>query len=205
LTQSQQLNTFIALIGGLILLAAVVLLINFGWGEQVALSGLLSGLAVVLLLSLVAMSVNTTSLTPERSYELWTPTDLPITSEWLKISIDRVLNWNELRSEPIEIAAVDFTSPALEWALRDYDSVDFVPYLPPRSRPGILITDVTTIPGIASAYRGQDLVWSHTVAWEEMTAFQILDWMITRNALTQENQIILWVRTDLLPDEQFSP
>lgn len=205
LTQNQQLNTFIALIGGLILLVAVVLLINFGWAEHIALSGLLSGLAIVLLLGLVAMSVNMTSLSLERSYELWSPTDLPITSEWLKISIDRVLNWNELRNEPIEIAAVDFESPALEWALRDYETVDFVPYLPPKSRPGILITDVTAIPEIASAYRGQDLVWSHKVPWEEMTAFQYLDWMITRKAPTQVNQIILWVRTDLLPDEQFSP
>ncbi len=205
LGQTQQVNTFIALIGGLILLVAVVLLINFGWAEEIALAGLISGVAVVVLVGLVAVSVKTTSLSPEASYELWLPDDQPITTQWLKISIDRVLTWNEVRDEPVEISAADFETPAMVWVLSDYEPVNFVPYLAPQSRPGILITDIRAIPEISSAYRGQDLVWSRQVLWSEMTAFQYLEWLITRKAPTQENQIIFWVRTDLLPDEQFSP
>ncbi len=205
LTPSDQLNTFIALLGGLILLVAVVLLVHFGWGEQVALCGFSSGLGIILIAGMISLSVNTTSLSPDDLHELWLPEDPLITSRWLQISIDRVLNWNEVREEPVDIMAADVQSPALAWALQEYDSVDFVPYLAPQSRPGMLITDVRAIPEIASAYRGQDLVWSQTILWDEMTAFQILEWMITRRAPSEDNQIILWVRTDLMPDEQFSP
>ena len=205
LSQDQQLNSFIALLGGIILLVAVVLLVHFGWGEEVALSGFLSGMAGVLLAGMVALSVNTTSLSTESSFELWLPEEEVISSEWLQVSIDRVLEWNKIRNAPVEIAVADLDSPALAWALQDYAPVDFVPYVPPQSIPGILISDVQALPEIASAYRGQDLVWSREVLWDEMSAFQTLEWLIIRKAPTEEHQIILWVRTDLMPDEQFSP
>lgn len=205
LTQEQQLNTFIALIGGLILLVAVVLLVHFGWGEEVALAGFSSSLIILLLAGLVSLSVNTTSLNPEPSQELWFPKDPMVSPKWLQVSIDRVLNWNEVRDEPVEIVVANYDNPALKWALQAYSPVDFVPYLAPQSRPGILITDVQAIPEIASAYRGQDLVWSEQVEWDKMTAFQTLEWMITRDAPTEQKRIILWVRTDLMPDAQFSP
>mgnify|MGYP006288768255 CR=1 FL=1 len=205
LDQAQQVNTFIALLGGLILLVAVVLLVNFGWGEDIAFGGLLSGAAVIVLAGMLAVSVNSTSLTTERSYELWLPQDQSITTKWIRTSIERVLDWNAVREEPLEIAVADYDVPAMVWALSEYDPVDFVPYLPPQTRPGILITDLQAIPEISSSYRGQDLVWSRDLLWNEMSAFQFLDWLITRSAPTRENKIILWVRTDLMPDEQFSP
>jgi len=205
LAQSQLLNTLIVLIGSLILMVAVVLLINFGWAEDIAIAGLMSGVAVVVIAGLVAVSVNSTSLNPDTSYELWLPADQPITSEWVKISIDRVINWNKKGSEPIEIAVADFETPAMVWALSFYETVNFVPYLPPQSRPGMLITHLQLMPEISSAYRGQDLVWSREVLWEEMSPFQHLEWLLTRKAPTLENEIIFWVRTDLMPDEQFSP
>ena len=205
LTQAQQTNTFIALIGGAVLLVAVVLLINFGWGEKAALSGLFSGMAVVIVAGLMAVSVNSSSLSTDRSYELWSADQHRVTTEWLQLSIDRVLEWNRVRDNPVEIAIADFDQPAMRWALRNYGAVDFVPYLAPASQPGMLITDVQALPEISSAYRGQDLVWSNEVLWQEMTAYQFLEWSITRSAPTQEKRLILWVRTDLMPDEQFSP
>jgi hypothetical protein len=205
LTPEQQLSTFIALIGGLILLAAVTLLVHFGWGEEVSISGLFAGLAVVLLAGLVSLSVNTTSLNPEESFELWLFDEPTISSKWLQVSIDRVLDWNEIRETPLDIVVADYENPELAWALHAYNPVDFVPYLAPQSRPGILITDVEAIPEIASAYRGQDLVWSELVQWNELTAFQTLEWLITRDAPTEKEEIILWVRSDLMPDDQFLP
>lgn len=205
LTQEQQLNTFIALIGGLILITAVILLINFGWGEDIALTGLLSGLAVVIIAGMISASVNTTSLSTDTSYALWLPEDRKISNQWLLTSIERVHNWNELRNEPIEIAVADLDTSSMAWTLRDYDPVFFMPYIPPQSQPGILITANEAVPEISSAYRGQDLVWSREVLWREMSASQVLSWMITQDAPTKDSQIILWVRTDLMADDQISP
>lgn len=204
LDQSLQLNTFIALVGGIVLLVAAILLVNYGWSEDVALPGLLIGLAVVFSAGLISVSVNGTGLAPEASIELWYPEEAYLSPELLQISTDRIISWNASGGTPVEIAVSDYDKPGMQWVLRDFDPVNFVPYLPQQSQPGILITDIEEIPEISNSYRGQALVWSWDVVWEEMTPSQYLNWLITRDAPTIANQIIFWVRTDLMPDDQFS-
>ncbi len=204
LNDSKQLNAFFALVGGLVLLLAVILLINYGWSEDVALPGLLLGLAVVCCLGLISVSVNSTGMAPEESVELWYPDDAAVYPELLEISIDQILSWNSKDEEPVVITVSDYDSTAMHWVLRGYDDVEFVPYLAAQSQPGILITDVQESPEISNSYTGQDLVWSQEVLWEEMTPFQYLSWLITRDAPTRSNRIIFWVRTDLMPNDQLT-
>ena len=200
----QQINYLIAMIGGGVLLVAFILLINFGWTKAVALPGLLLGLAIVTCAGLMSVSVKSSGLNPERSYQWWYPDQLYISPEWLEISIDRIIDWNASSGTPVDIAVVNYDSPAMRWTLRDYDPVAFVPYLPPQSQAGLLITDAAYAPEIAESYRGQDLVWSQKVLWEELSPFNYLNWMVTGQIATAQNKIILWVRTDLMPDAQFS-
>lgn len=202
--QEQGLNFLLAILGGVTLLVATVLLVNFGWTQEVALSGLLLGLAVVFGLSLFSLSVQSTGLAPEPSVELWYPERDRATTEWLRLEMDRIIDWNARGAGGVAIAVSDYDLPSMRWFLRDDDFVQFVPYLPPESQPGVLITSAQEIPEIASGYRGQDLVWSQEVVWSEMTSFQYLRWLLTRDAPLLDQQVILWVRTDLMPDAQFS-
>jgi hypothetical protein len=204
LGEGRQLNFLLALIGGAVLLVAIVLLVSYGWSQEIALPGLLLGLAIVFIIGLFALSVQSTGLAPERSYELWYPESKYVSTEWLRLSMDRIIDWNASGGTPIEIAVSDNDTPSMRWFLRDDDPVDFVPYLPPQSQPGIVITGDQEIPEISNSYRGQDLVWSREVLWSEMTPFQYLSWLLTRDAPAKANQIIFWVRTDLMPDDQFS-
>jgi hypothetical protein len=203
--QNGTLNTFLALIVGVVLLIGVVLLVSYGWSEEVALSGLLIGLAVVCCAGLISVSVNSTGLAPEPSQELWYPEQAALSPEWVMVSIDRVHEWNALRETPLEIAVSGFDTPGMRWVLRDEDPVYYVDYLPASSQPDILITDIQQIPEISSGYRGQDLVWSTQARWEQMLPFEYLNWLITRDAPTVSQQVILWVRTDLMPDEHVAP
>jgi hypothetical protein len=203
--QNGTLNTFLALIVGVVLLIGVVLLVSYGWSEEVALSGLLIGLAVVCCAGLISVSVNSTGLAPEPSQELWYPEQAALSPEWVMVSIDRVHEWNALRETPLEIAVSGFDTPRMRWVLRDEDPVYYVDYLPASSQPDILITDIQQIPEISSGYRGQDLVWSTQARWEQMLPFEYLNWLITRDAPTVSQQVILWVRTDLMPDEHVAP
>lgn len=205
LSQEQQLNNFIALVGGMIFLVAIVLLVSYGWSQDVAMPGLLIGIGIVFLAGLISVSVNTTSLSSEGSVELWFPEEAALSPELMKQSIDRITGWNASGGSRVEIAVSGMDMHGMRWALQDYDPVNYVPYLPPQSQPGILITDSLGIPEISSTYRGQDLVWSREVLWDTMTPFQYLNWLITRDAPTQESRIIFWVRTDLMPDDQFAP
>jgi hypothetical protein len=196
--------TLVALFGGFILLIALILLVTYGWSEDVAISGLLIGLSFVALFGMTAVTNRSTGLSTEKPAALWYPDDPQLTIRWLKTSIDRVFEWNKRRSDPLEIVVVDLSTPGMQWALQEYDDAGFVPFLPPASQPGILISDIMTQPEISNSYRGQELVWTENKQWQEMTAMQYLNWLITREAPTVSERIIFWVRTDLMPDEQFS-
>ncbi len=202
--QGQQVNYLLAMIGGVVLLVAVILLVSFGWSQEVALPGLLMGLAIVFIVGLFALSVKSTSLAPERSDELWYPDESQISTVWLRETIDRVKEWNAVGADPLEIAVSDYDSPGMRWLLRDDHPVDFIPYPPPQSQPGILITSDLAVLEISNSYRGQDLVWSRHADWSAMTPYQWLGWLLTRDVPSTTQQLIIWVRTDLMPDSQFS-
>ncbi len=203
--QTQQLNAFIAFASGIVLMVAIILLVYFGWSETVALSGFLIALAVLLSAGMLSVSVNSTGLSTDGSQELWYPNQAALSPEWLRISIGRIFEWNASGGKLLEIHVADFDTPGLRWVLRDYDRVQFVPFLAPQSQPSMIITKVAAVPEISNSYRGQDLVWSKQALWDKMTPFRYLHWLMTRQAPTVSDQIIFWVRTDLMPDAQFSP
>lgn len=199
-----RLNYVLALIGGSVLLVAVVLLVSFGWSQEVALSGLLVGLTIVFGVGLLALSVNSTGMASERSWELWNPQESQVTTTWLRDTIDDIEDWNTSGKGPVEIVVSGFDRPSLRWLLRDEASVAFVSGAVAQSQPGILITTDQEIPEIANSYRGQDLVWYRSALWPQMSATDYIGWLLTRDAPESTQNVIIWVRTDLMPDAQFS-
>ena len=204
LVANLRLNYFLALIGGSVLLVAVVLLVSYGWSHEVALSGLLTGLTIVCSVGLLALSVHSTGLAPERSWELWMPQESQVTTIWLTETIDDIEDWNTSGVGPIEIVVAGFDRPSLRWLLRDKPSATFVSSAVPQSQPGILITTQAEVPEIANSYRGQDLVWYRSALWSQMSATDYAGWLLTRDAPEITENVIIWVRTDLMPDAQFS-
>ncbi|MCB2209736.1 hypothetical protein KQH62_02470 [bacterium] len=202
--QGGQVNFLIAIIGGVVLLVAVVLLVSFGWSQEVALPGLILGVVVVMAAGMFALSVHTTGLAPEPSDELWLPAEARVTDQWLRESVDRVKGWQALRTDPLEIVVSDWDNPSMHWFLRDEEAVSFAPYVPPQTQPAMLITSDREILEIANSYRGQDLVWYREALWSQMTPYQYLQWLVTHDAPGLTEQVIFWVRTDLTPDSQFS-
>jgi hypothetical protein len=199
LTPSQQINYLIALVGGVVLLVAVLLLVSYGWTEEIARAGLLLGLALVFSAGMISISVNSTGIGPETPKELWYPDQPVLTTEWLNVTIDRILVWNALGQDPVDIVVSGMDTPGLRWALHGYTPLDFVPFVPPQSQPGILITPAGVIPEISYGYQGQGLVWTHEVPWRELSPSQYLTWLVTRDVPTLPQELILWVRTDLMP------
>jgi len=202
--QDLRINYMLALIGGTVLLVAIVLLVSFGWAEDVAIAGSLLGVTIVCVVGLLALSVHSTGLSPERSWELWYPRESQVTTVWLRETIDDVVDWNSSGKGAVPIAVSDFNRPSMRWLLRDDPAVEFVSQAAPQSEPGILITSDMEMPEIAGGYRGQDLVWESQPLWTQMSAFDYLGWLLTRDVPVITENVILWVRTDLMPDAQFS-
>lgn len=203
LTRGQQINYLIALLGSGVLMVAIVLLVSYGWNEEIARVGLLLGVALVFSAGMISVSVNSTGLSSETPFELWYPDEPVLYTEWLTVAIDRVMVWNSRGETPVGVVVAGLDTPGLQWALHQYDPLDFVPFVPPQTHPGILITEAGTIPEISYGYQGQDLVWSRRVPWRELSANQYLTWLVTRDAPTIPEEFILWVRTDLMPGGQF--
>jgi hypothetical protein len=203
LSREQQINYLIAVVGGVVLMVAIVLLVSYGWNERIARVGLLLGVALVFSAGMISVSVNSTGLSSDTPFELWYPDEPVLYTEWLNVAIDRVLVWNSRGEIPVGVVVAGLDTPGLQWALHGYDPLDFVHFVPPQTQPGILITDSETIPEISYGYQGQDLVWSRRVPWRELSANQYLTWLVTRDVPTNSEEIILWVRTDLMPGGQF--
>ena len=111
------------------------------------------------MVGLIALSVQSTGLAPERSWELWYPHEPEVTAVWLRGTIDDIVDWNTSGKGALEIVVSDLDRPSMRWLLRDDHDVTFVTYAPPQSEPGILITSDQEMPEIAGGYRGQGLVW----------------------------------------------
>jgi hypothetical protein len=203
LPRSQQINYLIALAGGVVLLVAIYLLVSYGWSEDNGRAGLLLGLALVFTAGMIAMSVNSTGIGPKIPYTLWYPDEPFLVTKWLGVTIDRTLVWNARGSEPVDVAVAGIESPGLRWALRAYDPVYFVPYVPPQSQPGMVITSLEGSPELSGSYQGTSLVWARQAPWDELTADQYLTWLVTREVPTVPDELIVWVRTDLMPGGQF--
>lgn len=204
LPQAQQINYLIALGGGVVLVVAIILLVSYGWSEETARSGLLLGVGLVFLAGMISVSVNSTGIGPKTPFELWYPDEAVLVPEWTQVTIDRTLVWNARGAIPVEVAVAGLDTPGLRWALHTYDRVDFVPFVPPQSQPGILITPVGTNPEISQAYQGQSLVWMRTVPWRDLSPNQYLTWLITRDVPTFPQELVLWVRSDLMPGGQIT-
>ncbi len=204
LPQSQQVNMLIAMAGGVVLIIAIILLINYGWSEVVALSGFLLGLGLVLLVGMVSVSVNSTGLATQMPFELWYPDEAVLLPEWTLVTIDRILDWNARGYKPIDILVSGIDTPGLRWALRSYDRVVFEPFVSPQSSPGILITPIGEIPENAHGYQGQSLVWQQKAPWHTLNPGDYLIWLFAREVPTVSQELILWVRTDLMPGGQIN-
>ncbi len=204
LPQELRVNYLLALIIGAVLLVAIVLMVSYGWSQEVAMPGLLIGLTIVFGVGLLALSVKSTGLAPERSWELWYPDEPQVTTVWLRETIDDIVDWNTSGKGALEIVVSDMDRPSLRWLLRDDPDVEFVSSAPPLSEPGLLITSDQEMPEIAGGYRGQDLVWESRAVWPQMSGFDYVSWLLTRDAPAINENVIIWVRTDLMPDAQFS-
>jgi len=202
LSKSEQMNTLIALAASIIMMIAIILLINYGWSEDLARSSLLLGIGLVLLVSMISVSVNSTGLGSIEPLELWYPDEGVFLSEWIQVTIDRVMVWNSRSIKPVDIIVSGMDSPGLRWALRSYDQVVFEPFVPLQSSPGVLITPIGEIPENLNSYQGQSLVWEKKVSWNELNFKDYLAWTMTRKAHTSSQELILWVRTDLMPGGQ---
>jgi hypothetical protein len=104
------------------------------------------------------------------------------------------------KGEPaaLQLTIVNLGSPALHWLFRAWQVQD-VNALAAGTKPEMVITPPGNV-SLAAAYRGEPLVLTQTINWSQATRTQWLNWIIYRQMPMADQQIDLWVRSDLMLD-----
>ncbi|MBE3066340.1 MAG: hypothetical protein IMZ73_02760, partial [Chloroflexi bacterium] len=102
---------------------------------------------------------------------------------------------------PVTVLGVD--SPALHWLFRDWQVRD-VSALAPDATPEMVISSIDQL-NLAADYRGEALPLSEVADWSHATPSNWLKWFVYRQMPILREDVILWVRSDLMLDSQGLP
>jgi hypothetical protein len=90
-----------------------------------------------------------------------------------------------------------FESPGMEWLLREWPIFERGEG---QLAPDVIIdSDSADLPAETESYRGQDFVWTRSASWPEKWPPNFFAWWLFQEAPTQNQNIALWAREDLFP------
>jgi hypothetical protein len=189
------------------LLAAVVLLIvlslllvGTGWSASVARLGGVWGGLIVLTLFTIAMTTGAAGLRQPLTVELWQPEPRTGRVDILLKVANQISDLNRGYADQLPLTILNEDSPALRWLFRDWQ-VQEVSQLAPDASPALIITPSGNL-SLSAQYRGESLVLHETAAWDKATSADWLKWFMYRQMSLLHDNVILWVRSDLMLDSQ---
>ncbi len=188
-------------VGALLMGFVLTLLVGAGWSIPAARMGLAWAAATCLLLGSFSAAWGLAYLRPNGAQELWSPGPAAGQAGQLVSTLGDLAEWNSGHRQEIDVL-VTVDSPSLRWALRDFLGASYVAGLAASESPSVVIAsrDQET-PTLAQAYRGQDFVWRVYPAWPGLLPANLPAWLTSRQAPLVSEQVVLWARIDLFPDQ----
>jgi hypothetical protein len=191
-------------IGGILLVIPIsLIMVSSGWSSREAKLGGTWGALIPLILFTIGVATGSAGLRDPRTIELWNPEPRLGRSDLVLKVINEIsfLNAGFEEALPIKIIAVD--SPALDWLFHKWE-VEKSDIFDPMQAPEIIITSQLTELDLTSEYRGEPIVWREMSSWDEADYPTWLQWFLYRQMSTQQEKIVLWVRSDLMLEAQDS-
>ena len=94
----------------------------------------------------------------------------------------------------------EIDTPAMRWLLRNFPKASYSSLPNMDGTDSLLITpQAQESPALASSYRGQSFVWKTFPGWPGVLPEDFIRWLNYREAPLFQENIILWVRSDLFP------
>jgi hypothetical protein len=180
-----------------------LLLAATGWSVAVARLGGVWGTAVFLGLFTVAMSTGAAGVRQPLTIELWQPEPRTGRADIILKVADQISELNRGDPAQLTLTILSSDSAALHWVFRDW-KVEDVTELAPDATPEMIITPPGNV-SLSVDYRGEPLVLEEAGDWSHATSGQWLNWFIYRQMPLQKQDIDLWVRSDLMLDNQGLP
>ncbi|GAB4482607.1 MAG: hypothetical protein OHK0031_05270 [Anaerolineales bacterium] len=193
---SAQLYGLVAL-AALLMLAISVALVAQGWNTAIAWQGAFSGGLAVLAAYTLSAAFFSAQLKPRPSVEIWADGPSIAQAAALENQMNELSLLQRGAPRALDVTLVGFSSPALEWLLRDWPlslQADFSP----TSSPALMITpEGFSTPQLESAYRGADFRWRNYPGWGAASFGDWTRWLVEHSLPSGEENLLLWARADL--------
>ncbi len=178
----------------LIIFILAVVMIAWAWSWPVARQSLLIALSLSFIFMNLSAAWNLGGGRIPYHNELWHVGLLSPDTDLMLNSIDALTAMNGGSKGEVEVYLEDIDSPALVWALRDYQ-LRLLPVLPDALDTDVIITVDQTNNEVYGPYRGQDYLLTSTAAWDLMTTREWKNWVLIRSAPQdgiRQQPIIMW-------------
>lgn len=199
LEQVQLRNALILLVSALLMAGLTSAMVAMGWSWEASRLGLGWGVGLALGVYILSGLWGSSQLRSNRVQELWHTTPGVGQADLLAATLGDLSAWSTGHRTQLDVTVIA-DSASLRWALRDWQQARFTRGLGVGDLPGAIITyQGQEDPRLAAAYRGQGFVWEEYRGWQGAIPPNWARWVAFRDAPRQENQLILWARSDLFP------
>ncbi len=194
-----------AFLGGILLVIIIaILLVGSGWTVNEARLGGVWGTLIPLVFFTLAMATGAAGVREPRTLELWNPEPRLGRADLVLKVANEISSLNTGYDAQLPLTIVGMDSPALRWLFRDWQ-VETTDVFAPNATPELVITPFGVDLTLTAEYRGEPLVWREVGDWYNATFANWLNWFIYRQMPVLREDIILWVRADLMLDNQGLP
>jgi len=132
--------------------------------------------------------------------ELWQPEPRIGRVDILLKVANQISDLNRGYANQLPLTILNEASPALHWLFRDWQIQD-VNELAPDVTPELIITPSGDL-SLTAKYRGEPLVLHDAADWANASPANWLKWFVYRQMPLLRENVILWVRGDLMLDSQ---
>jgi hypothetical protein len=195
------LNYWFVIGAAALIMVLVAILVYLGWQWQTARDGLVWGLVVGFGVFGLASAFWVSQVRPNSPLELWVPTPTIRHADLFAATLEDIAISQTGRANTLEaVSLVD--EPSMRWVLRDMEGAVFVTSLGETENPLVVITRKNEPVGArGDYYRGQDFGWWETPGWGGSLPWEPLKWLINREGNVNVEDVVLWARVDLFPEE----
>jgi hypothetical protein len=191
------------LLAVIIFLGLSLLLVGAGWSPNKARLGGVWGGVLGLTAFTLAMSTGAAGLREPLTFELWQPEPRTGRVDVLLKVTNQISDLNTGYKGQLPLTILNVDSPALHWLFRAWQVQDAKALLPDAT-PELVISSIDQLM-LAADYRGEALPLSEVADWDHATTSNWLKWFVYRQMPILHQEVILWVRSDLMLDSQGLP
>lgn len=201
-TSQSPISKSILIFAGIVLVLFAIFLI--GWSLSWKIAGKSILFVVIAYFGIYTLSAgwNAAGLRLPFENEMWYLGTKPVNEDLVIDTLEDYSDWNHGHKYAASIQVAGLDSPALKWALRNFENVEYINNISRTSNSEIIISKFGQTIELEESYKGQDFEWSSKPIWDLLITTEWTNWILSRRIpanMQEKESIILWIRNDLFP------